>query len=568
MTAMPLGSPGSAAMTGGTNAPVSEARASGRRLATHPLLTVRADSGSAAMPEVLQDARHLLSSEGVLADILRIREGCAVVRVRAGRERSPAGACETAKGLLEALPQVACAVPGTVMETTCADRGADACLFTLLWEHPGTSAEPAEATVTANGHGELGVMGPGGSVSPEGAVAEDRASAGTAAAPHDAPSADAGPLRAVASRIAPGHLEPAGATTEPAAPSMASGTPRLLRIHARPGPVEGIGHSPRRVGVPAWLGRRAWLLVLALVAGSAGGWFAGKHTATSYHAAATLVVQSGASRVGPGSANDAEALATTYAALIPKDQGLLQAAAARLGMTSAAVGKAVTASVEQGTSLVVLGFSAPTAQRAIAGATAMARTVTSVIPISPAVAAGSITVVSLPTAASQGGTLHRLGLPLGAAIGLLVGLILVMVAERTDPRIDDTRALAEGAKCPASAVPEGQTPALLVATEAETTLTVVPLSIGDTALAMALVRHFHLSWPPPGEGPAVAVSPAFASGAVELARGSGPTVLVLRAGTRLRELSLAAERLRAIDRGPIWAVLVGRGRRAIAPDGP
>jgi hypothetical protein len=56
----------------------------------------------------------------------------------------------------------------------------------------------------------------------------------------------------------------------------------------------------------------------------------------------------------------------------------------------------------------------------------------------------------------------------------------------------------------------------------------------------------------------VSVSPSFSSGAVELSRGSGPTILVLRAGRRKRDVAAAAERLRLMGRGPLWAVLVSK----------
>ena len=37
-----------------------------------------------------------------------------------------------------------------------------------------------------------------------------------------------------------------------------------------------------------------------------------------------------------------------------------------------------------------------------------------------------------------------------------------------------------------------------------------------------------------------------------------PTILVLRTGRRLRDVSAAVERLRLMGRAPVWAVLVGK----------
>jgi hypothetical protein len=56
----------------------------------------------------------------------------------------------------------------------------------------------------------------------------------------------------------------------------------------------------------------------------------------------------------------------------------------------------------------------------------------------------------------------------------------------------------------------------------------------------------------------VAVGPPFATGVVQLSGGSGPTILVLRTGRRLRDVSAAVERLRLMGRAPLWAVLVGK----------
>ena len=77
---------------------------------------------------------------------------------------------------------------------------------------------------------------------------------------------------------------------------------------------------------------------------------------------------------------------------------------------------------------------------------------------------------------------------------------------------------------------------------------------------MELARGLRPCWPP--DGPAVAISPSFSSGVVELSRGTGPTVLVSHPGTRQRDLVAAAERLRMIGRPPVWAVLANRRLRS------
>ncbi len=181
-------------------------------------------------------------------------------------------------------------------------------------------------------------------------------------------------------------------------------------------------------------------------------------------------------------------------------------------------------------------------------------------------------IVHLPTTASHTGTLHKYGLPVGAILGLVLGFVLVLAAERADPRADDSEALARAASCPAASLPDDVSlpelaRAVARATEPSDTLTLVPLAIPDTGAAMALHHRLAAHWPPTHDGVNVEVSPSFESGAIELSRGSGPTLLVLRAGARLREVARAVDRLRLIERRPVWAVLVnGRRRPDVAGD--
>jgi hypothetical protein len=173
-------------------------------------------------------------------------------------------------------------------------------------------------------------------------------------------------------------------------------------------------------------------------------------------------------------------------------------------------------------------------------------------------------VVNLPTTAHRQGTLHKYGIEIGAFLGLLVGLILVLAAERADPRVDDAPTMAAAAGCRAAQVPADISHAELARVlsdvgRIEGTLTVVPLAVGDTASTMDLARGLRPCWPV--DGPAVAISPSFASGVIELSRGSGPTVLVTHAGARQRDVVAAADRLRMIGRAPVWAVLAARRLR-------
>ena len=229
--------------------------------------------------------------------------------------------------------------------------------------------------------------------------------------------------------------------------------PAPMPVAPMPAPGLPIVATPTSRRVPRGILRRAWLVALALVAGSAGGWFAGKHAGTSYAAQATVVVRSGSSRSGPGSANDALALATTYAALIPKDQSVLGVAGRTLGVSPNAVGHSLSVTVENGTSILLIDYSAASAGAAINGARAVAGAVASTTPVSLAIGPGSVAVVSEPTSAHLQGTLHKYGIVIGGLLGLLVGLVLLLAAERADPRVDDAAAMATASGCRAAVVP-------------------------------------------------------------------------------------------------------------------
>jgi hypothetical protein len=110
------------------------ARPAGRRLAIHPLLANPPTDGLDVVLDVLEQARSLMVAVGVHLDVIRIRRGCAVLRSRPLGELSAVAGCELTRGLLETVPAMARGIRGTVVETTCCDRGAEACLYTLLWD--------------------------------------------------------------------------------------------------------------------------------------------------------------------------------------------------------------------------------------------------------------------------------------------------------------------------------------------------------------------------------------------------------------------------------------------------
>ncbi|MGH9043505.1 MAG: hypothetical protein ACRDVP_01455 [Acidimicrobiales bacterium] len=534
---------------------LDEAVQAGRRLALHPLLSARPEGQRPELAELLADARPLVASQGVGLDIMRTRPGLVVVRARALQGNGTRTQCQVVRGLLGALAE-SCGLKVSIVESTCAGRGASACLYSMLWEK--------ETKPTSEGP-ELD-QAPVPDPPPSGAPMEGQALPG-----RPVTEAQGGPHNALQLQYPQANIAPS-APAEVAPPAIDI---TALAVSARPAPAaranlttaSHAGLARRNLRV---LARRAWILLLAIGAGVGGGWYAGAHATTSYGAQATLVVQSGAGKTGPGSANDAVALATTYSALIPNDQSILSAAGGVLKMAPQEVAANLKVTVEAGTSLLLVDFSAANASQAIAGADAVARAVVRSGPVNPAIAAGSVAMVNLANGAHRQGTLHKEGIVIGALLGLFLGFILVLAAERADPRVDDGAALARAAGCPAARIPDDLSfPELARVLSDEGRrhggLTVVPVMLADTGPCMDLARDLRPSWPP--EGPRVFISPSFASGIVELSRGSGPTILVSHPGARQRDIARASERLSAIDRPAVWALLSKHRSATTVPHG-
>jgi capsular polysaccharide biosynthesis protein len=342
--------------------------------------------------------------------------------------------------------------------------------------------------------------------------------------------------------------------------------------------------------VLAALGRRWWVVVLCVVVASAAAYGAGKLRTRSYEAKAVLVVP--ATGPGPGKADEASRLATTYAALIPQDQRLLRYIGARFGLTAKQAGQHVTATTDTTTALVFVQYRAQRPDVARRGALVIAGALTGPHPVTPNIAPHSLSIVHLPTHATTSQGIMTI-VTLGAILGLFVGIILLVALERADPRVDDEHVLSEHAGCPVTLVSKLSNEAAMAVVERwrqlsharhpraaaararragdraprlRPTIALVPISSRAERALPALAQFFdgvahpdriHLLTCPP-------VRDANGAAATSLAEAEA-VVLVARRGEALSDLTATLQTLLAFGAAPMWALLVADPPTGAAP---
>jgi capsular polysaccharide biosynthesis protein len=223
-----------------------------------------------------------------------------------------------------------------------------------------------------------------------------------------------------------------------AAKSTQDGTNYTLQM---PGP------RRRRPRFP-WLRRRGWVLVLTILFGAGDALLVTALHDNQYSSQAVLVVQSGASDAGPGSANEAATLGITYADLIPRDNEIVQYVSTKLGITTDEVQQGISVSTQSGTSLLLINFRNRSATISRDGAILVAQSISGPTPVTSTIPANSVALVHLPTEATISGNPWQKVGALGLVLGFAVGAALIVAWERADPRVDDARQLAEDAPFP------------------------------------------------------------------------------------------------------------------------
>ncbi len=199
------------------------------------------------------------------------------------------------------------------------------------------------------------------------------------------------------------------------------------------------------------LRRRGWVLLVAVVVAVACAFIVGSTRGETYTAESTAVVAAGTSPRSVVTPDQANLLATTYATLIPKDTAILRSVADALGTSVSEVQGSLSVFNATETALLSIDYQGTSAATSIAGANAALDAIAGRHPVSPNIIPGSVGAVQAPTTASSSSSVTVL-VAIGAIVGLALGLLLIVVWERVDPRIDRPEDLSQEVGSPTSPV--------------------------------------------------------------------------------------------------------------------
>jgi capsular polysaccharide biosynthesis protein len=173
----------------------------------------------------------------------------------------------------------------------------------------------------------------------------------------------------------------------------------------------------------------------------------------TYSAKVVLIVPLSSGPTEGINPDDADHLAATYAGIIPVDGTLLHDVGKAVGQSQSQVGENLSVVNEQTTSILQISFKASTPQAATIGARAAANLLTGPNPVAAGIVPSSLDIVSLPPPSnSVAATPTRKGstVAIGAVLGLILGLVLLVAWERSDPHVVDARSLSSQFGCPAT----------------------------------------------------------------------------------------------------------------------
>ncbi|MBV9604679.1 MAG: hypothetical protein JO027_06220 [Solirubrobacterales bacterium] len=174
--------------------------------------------------------------------------------------------------------------------------------------------------------------------------------------------------------------------------------------------------------------------------------------ADPYMAQVVLIVPADAGGPSIGiNPSDADKLATTYAGIIPSDDTLLRDVGKAVGQSPAQVAQNLTVVNTQNTSILQISFKATDPRVATEGARSAASLLAGASPVAAGIVPSSLQIISLPSPVAPAATTQKSRtVAIGAVLGLILGIVLLVAWERSDPRVTDARSLSNQFGCPAT----------------------------------------------------------------------------------------------------------------------
>lgn len=307
------------------------------------------------------------------------------------------------------------------------------------------------------------------------------------------------------------------------------------------------------------LRRRAWVVLLTTCLVLASAFVLAKAMTKKYSAEAVLVVQASGPLTGQPDASTK--LAATYATLIPLDSTVRERLEREVAGTA---GSHLTTTNDVNTAVLRVTLQSSHAATAIAGAAAVARAVSGPKPQTPTITPRTISIVRLPSTATNTRASTAEILVAAGVLGCLLGLVLIAFWRARDRRIDDIKELRRQVECQCLRLDPraSETVETLIAVLARRENDGVVALVPATSRERRTLPHVRDAIAPPLAAARISIAGVPGSEQVDelAAVGADVVVLVVAPGTSRARVADSLDLLRRYGTLPKLAVLASRSR--------
>ncbi len=309
--------------------------------------------------------------------------------------------------------------------------------------------------------------------------------------------------------------------------------------------------------------RRGWIVPLCVVIVTVAAVIVAGSRSSYYRTQGSLVVYG----AGTAAASPAD-LAVTYAELIARDDGVIEAISRATGVPADLVANRLTAVQQPETAIITVTYADADAKRSLLGVYTALHAVTGRHPAAAGIPSSALRIVSAPgTPSKQQSKLPGGPVPIGIVLGLFLGIGLFLAWERSDARADDSRSLERELGMPVTDLPFGLTGGELSAVQRRwstlaggrsgSTVALVDATRGSAAMSRDISQSLAQSSTSDGSTYVRAHAPGVVDGDDVATMDADLTVLVVARGERVAEIRSNIAALRKLGIEPRWALLAG-----------